>query len=168
VKEFLITSPLVIAWALLIGGILMILVDKLLLLKIKSVAGGKIEEMNYLRTAFIGLIQAIAVIPGFSRAMASILGGRLAGLKEAEAVRFSFLLATPTIAAAAFYDLYKTGFYNIEKLGWQTSLGFMLSFVFAYMAVKIFNKYYQKLSFTFFGWYRVIVGGLTLLILLYN
>ncbi len=165
VKTILITDPLVVAWALLLGGIVMLLADKFLFPKIKVVQNGKIEELSYLRAALVGLIQALSVIPGVSRAMASILGGRMAGLAETEAIRFSFLLATPTIAAATAYDLYKTGLSN-TNLNWQTGLGFILAFIFAYLVVIFFNKHYQKLSFTFFGWYRVILGGVVLLVLL--
>ncbi len=165
VKTILITDPLIVAFALLIGGVIMLLTDKFLFPKVKIIQNGKVEELSYLRAAFIGLFQALSVIPGVSRAMVSILGGRITGLAETEAIRFSFLLATPTIAAATAYDLYKTGFSN-TNLNWQTGLGFVLAFIFAYLVVKFFNKHYQKLSFTFFGWYRVILGGVVLLFLL--
>ena len=166
IKTILITNPLVIAWALLIGGVVMLLADKFLFPKLKIFQNGKIEELSYFKTALVGLIQTLAIVPGVSRSMASILGGRLTGLTEPEAIRFSFLLATPTIAAASLYDVYKTGFNS--NLNWQTGLGFILAFIFAYLAVRIFNKYYQKLSFTFFGWYRIILGGVTLLVLFYR
>ena len=107
VKGFLLDNVFITVLALLIGGILLLIVDRLPKLNLGSKNISKLTPQNLLS---IGLFQSLSMVPGVSRSAASIVGGLFSGLSRVEAVEFSFLLAIPTMAAASGYDLLKTGF----------------------------------------------------------
>ena len=116
----------------------------------------------------LGAIQALAIIPGVSRAGATIIGGLAQGIKRKTIVEFSFLLAIPTMLAATALDIYKnpTVFSGNQLTLW--AIGFITSFITAIIGVKFLIKYVQKNDFKIFGWYRIVLGlivlGLILLI----
>ena len=114
----------------------------------------------------IGVIQALAIIPGVSRSGATIIGGMLSGISREKIVEFSFLLAIPTIASATGYDLLKTGinFSNTDLI--YLLVGFLSSFIFAWIGVKFLIKFIKNNSFLFFGFYRIILGVFILFFLL--
>lgn len=121
-----------------------------------------LTDLTYKQAALIGLLQALAVMPGVSRAGAVIVGMMFLKFRRDESAKFSFLLAVPTILAASGYDLLKMrsqvmgSFSHIELL----FVGSVVAFVSAYFVVKWFVAFLQKNSLNGFGWYRIIIGAL--------
>jgi undecaprenyl-diphosphatase UppP len=160
IKTYLFNST-VVAVSLLVGGIVLILIDK----KVadQEAKSDVIENMKYKNAFFIGLFQSISMIPGVSRAAATIVGGIFNGLNKKQAIEFSFLLAVPTMFIATGYDLMKT---NIEFSGHEIFLlgiGLLVAFITAWFAVKVFLKIVQNYGFKYFGYYRIIIGILFLI-----
>ena len=160
IKTYLFNST-VVAISLLVGGIVLILIDK----KVadQEAKSDVIENMKYKNAFFIGLFQSISMIPGVSRAAATIVGGIFNGLNKKQAIEFSFLLAVPTMFIATGYDLMKT---NIEFSGHEIFLlgiGLLVAFITAWFAVKMFLKIVQNYGFKYFGYYRIIIGILFLI-----
>jgi undecaprenyl-diphosphatase len=118
----------------------------------------RIEDLDFKKSLQIGLVQAISMIPGVSRAMATIFGGMGAGLSRAEATQFSFLLAIPTMAAATGFDLVKSGWAFTPSEWWLLTIGFIGAFVSAFTVVKWLVGYVQKHDFTAFGVYRIVLA----------
>jgi undecaprenyl-diphosphatase len=118
--------------------------------------------MPYRQAFFIGLFQSISIIPGVSRAAATIIGGMTQGLNKKQAMEFSFLLAVPTMCAATGYDLLKNPLHFSGQEFLLLGIGAVVSFIFAYLAVKIFMRIVEKYGFAFFGYYRIILGVLFL------
>lgn len=156
IKTYLIGNSWVVVLSLLIGGIVMILFEKLY--------KHKERKINYLSYLYIGLFQVLSMIPGVSRAFATIFGGMVVGMKREEATEFSFFLAIPTMAAASVLDLLKTDFSVWTNGNMQTLvIGFIGSFITAYVVVKWLINFVKKNNFNIFGWYRI---GLALLFML--
>ncbi|WP_395625859.1 undecaprenyl-diphosphate phosphatase [Daejeonella sp.] len=161
----LMESPLGVAIALLIGGIILLFVDKWF-------NDGTIDNTNditYGTALKIGLFQCISMIPGTSRSAATIVGGMSQRLTRKAAAEFSFFLAVPTMFGATskkLYDFYKDG-YQIS--GDQINLliiGNVVAFLVAMLAIRYFIAFLQTKGFRLFGWYRIIVGGIILILLL--
>lgn len=158
-------SNLVIALALIIGGIVMIIIDRnnseSQLPKEKSES--EIDNISLKQALLIGFFQSIAMIPGTSRSGATIIGGLLVGLKRKTATEFSFFLAIPTIFSATIYDLYQNSsdlnFENIQLI----LVGTIASFLSALLVIKWFIAFISKNSFVSFGIYRIIIGAIILL-----
>jgi len=155
----------VVASMLVIGGIVMLFVDKWFANEEKD------QEMNWKRSLKIGFFQTIAMIPGVSRSMATIVGGMSTGLSRKNAAEFSFFLAVPTMAAASGYKLLKL-FLEPEgatMLGENLTtllIGNLVAFVVAMAAIRFFISFLTKYGFKAFGYYRIIVGVLILVLLL--
>ncbi|HAU07428.1 MAG: Undecaprenyl-diphosphatase [Candidatus Yanofskybacteria bacterium GW2011_GWF1_44_227] len=163
-KGYLMENLAVIVWALILGGILLIVFEYWH--KEKADAAENIEDISYKNCFLIGTCQAIAMVPGVSRAGATILGGLFLGIKRKTIVEFSFLLAVPTMLAATGYDLLKTGFtFSADQFG-QLSVGLIVSFLVAILAIKFLLRYIQQHDFKLFGLYRIIIGLIFLLIIL--
>lgn len=162
----LLESPTTVAISLLIGGVILLFVDKLF-------ANSSIdseEKVSYKKGFIIGIWQCLAMIPGVSRSAASIIGGMSQKLTRSAAAEFSFFLAVPTMFAATGYKLLKAYKETPEMLKDKQNmmllgLGNVVAFVVALLAIKFFIGYLQKHGFKIFGWYRII-AGITLLILL--
>ena len=122
------------------------------------------ENISYKNAFFIGLIQSISMIPGVSRAAATIVGGIFNGLDKKQAIEFSFLLAVPTMFAATGYDLYKTSIAFTGHEIFLLGLGLIIAFITAWIAVKVFVRIVQNYGFKYFGYYRIIIGILFLLL----
>lgn len=154
IKEHLLGNSLVTVVALVIGGLVMIGIEKF-----KTFDGKKnISDLSLMKCVGIGLVQSVSMIPGVSRAMATILGGMGMGLSRPQATEFSFFLAIPTMAAATGLDLIKSGS-NFSGNEWGTLIvGFAIAFVTAVGAVKWLLHYLAKHDFTNFGIYRVGIG----------
>lgn len=154
IKDVLIGNSLVTVIALLLGGLAFILIEKLN----KKDAVKNIEEIDLKTAFFIGIFQSISIIPGVSRSGATILGALLLGANRKSAAEFSFILAVPTMAAATGLDIFQTklNFSGNELL--MLAIGFIASFIFAALSVKLLVKYLQNHSFTAFGVYRIIVA----------
>lgn len=157
VFKYLLGNIYVALAALFLGGIVLILFEKFF--------KPKDEKLDLKKSFAIGLWQALAMIPGVSRSMATILGGMVSGLSRKSAVEFSFLLALPTMFSATAYDIYKN--YSLFSFGdWQTLLiGFAVAFLSASISVKWFLGFVQKNSFVSFGWYRIVFAAVMVLIL---
>ncbi len=150
-----------IAIALIIGGIIMIIVERVD--RISNITN--IDKICYRNSLIIGLCQCLAMIPGVSRSGATIIGGMLFGLDRKTATEFSFFLAIPTITSACLYDVYKNysqlSFSDIELI----LVGCIMSFISALLVIKWFIKFVSRYSFIGFGFYRIILGLLVLLFL---
>ena len=156
IKTYLMNSPAIVLWSLLIGGIVLIIFE--LLHKEKPDAIQEAEMIKPKQAFIIGLFQCLAIIPGVSRSAATIIGGLSLGLSRRAIVEFSFLLAIPTMCAATGYDLLKTGI-NFSGSEWgMLAVGFAVSFIVAWACVKWLIKFVQKHTFIPFGIYRIIVA----------
>jgi len=156
VKQYLLGNDKITLIALLIGGIILIGLE--LLYKEKEHHISDIEKISY-KTAFsIGLFQSLSIVPGVSRAAATIMGGLLLGTKRKTAVEFSFLLAVPTMLAATGLDLVKT---HLSFSGYEYSLlavGFIGAFIVALFAIKFLLQFVQSHTFIPFGIYRIVLA----------
>ena len=162
--DWLLDSVEVVAIMLVVGGIFMLYCDKIFN---KGSDSNKVTEK---RAFYIGLFQCISVIPGVSRSMATIVGGMAQGLTRQRAAEFSFFLAVPTMAGATLLDLLDL---MKEDGAWATThnvamliLGCVVAFVVALLAMKWFVAFLTKYGFKAFGVYRIIVGGIILVMLL--
>lgn len=164
IKTVLFNNLTVVLVALLVGGIVLIIFEKFY--KEKPDATDDISKISYKNSFLIGVFQSLAVVPGVSRAAATIIGGLTLGLKRKTIVEFSFLLAVPTMLGATGLDLIKTGFsFSINEWIWL-GVGAVVSFFVALLAIKFLLKYIQRHSFTAFGWYRVVLAILFWLLLI--
>lgn len=164
--DTLLDSPTTVAVSLLSGGFILLFIDKVfdrpVIDKDRNITNGK---------AFvIGLWQCIAMIPGVSRSAATIIGGMQQKLTRRLAAEFSFFLAVPTMAAATGYKLLKTFKENPEVLKDSHNLiilgvGNLVAFIVALIAIKFFISYLQRHGFKLFGWYRIIVGVVLLVLI---
>lgn len=127
--------------------------------KIKS-----IKEMTIPLALGVGLFQCLAMIPGTSRSAATIIGGVLLGLNRVLATEFSFFLAIPTMLGATLLKIVKIGNVLTMEEWFLIGLGFVLSFIFAYAVIKVFMDYIKKHDFKVFGYYRIILGIIMLLL----
>jgi undecaprenyl-diphosphatase len=162
IKAYLFNST-VVACSLIIGGIVLVLIDR-------KVVGQQsktdvLENISYKNAFFIGLIQCFSMIPGVSRAAATIIGGIFNGLDKKQAMEFSFLLAVPTMFAATGYDLYKTPIVFSRHEVILMVIGLIVAFITAWIAVKIFLRIVQNYGFKYFGYYRIIIGIIFLLVI---
>lgn len=155
IKTFLLGNLMVTVLALFVGGILIILFERV---KDSGKGMGKIQELSYGQSVFIGIFQAISVIPGVSRAAATIFGGMIAGMDRSAAVEFSFLLAVPTMAGATGIDLLNSYQSFSDGRIWMMIAGFVGSFVVATAAIKFLLAYIKSNSFVMFGVYRILVS----------
>lgn len=154
-------NPVVVSVSLILGGVVLLFIDKKVLQQRTTVA--EVEDISYKNAFFIGLCQCLSMVPGTSRAAATIIGGVFNGLDRKQAMEFSFLLAVPTMMAAGGYDLLKTDLaFTSEQLG-LLAIGFVVAFVSAWVAVKLFLTYVSTHGFMVFGWYRIVLGLLFLL-----
>jgi undecaprenyl-diphosphatase len=148
-------SLTVIAWALIIGGIVLIIVEVLVARRRTQ----NTQNITPIRAALIGTAQALALIPGTSRSGATIVAGLLLGIPRATIAEFSFLLSVPTIGAATFFSLLKLSSINLEPgFGAALVLGIIVSFITALIVIHVFMKLIRKYSFIPFGIYRIILG----------
>jgi len=157
VKNNLLSNHGVVLWALLLGGIALIVFE--LWYKGKEKAEEKsVLSLSYPHCFLIGLFQSIAIIPGVSRAGATILGGLFLGIPRKTIVEFSFLLAIPTIAGAAGLDLVtNASSFSYDQFGILV-IGFVVSFITALIAIKLLLAFIQKHTFISFGIYRIIIA----------
>ncbi len=148
------------AWMFIIGGVVFFVVEYFY--KEEKAKVKDVEKVNYLQALTIGFFQVFALIPGTSRSGSTIVGGMLSGLSRKAAADFSFLLAIPTMFAASGYELVKNIDSFKDQSGVVLAVGFIVSFISAYVAVKLFLKFIQKYTLIPFGVYRIIFGILLL------
>ncbi|RZK54049.1 MAG: undecaprenyl-diphosphate phosphatase [Pedobacter sp.] len=158
-------SPLVVAISLVIGGVILLFVDKWF----DKPSINEEEEINYLTALKIGFFQCLAMIPGVSRSGATIVGGMSQKMSRKIAAEFSFFLAVPTMFAATgkkLLDFYKEG-HTISSDQMQVlAFGNVVAFIIALLAIKSFIGYLNKNGFKIFGWYRIVVGVIIIVLLM--
>lgn len=154
-------NPVVVSVSLILGGVVLLFIDKKVLQQSTTVA--EVEDISYKNAFFIGLFQCLSMVPGTSRAAATIIGGVFNGLDRKQAMEFSFLLAVPTMMAAGGYDLLKADLAFTSEQLMLLGIGFVVAFASAWVAVKLFLTYVSSNGFTAFGWYRIVLGVLFLL-----
>ncbi len=162
--DAMLESVVVVAVMLVIGGIFMLFCDKIFN------KGSEKTQLIEKRAFMVGLYQCISMIPGVSRSMATIVGGMSQGMTRKAAAEFSFFLAVPTMFGATVYKLYKLlkegGTELIMDNMTTLIIGNVVAFIVALLAIKFFISFVQKYGFKAFGWYRIIVGGIILVMLL--
>lgn len=156
IKTMLIGNTQVVLWALFLGGIVLIIAEKMY--KEQPHHLDNIEKLSYKKAILIGVAQSVSVIPGVSRAAATILGGLFVGLKRKASVEFSFFLAIPTMFAATGLDLAKSSFHFTSGEWGVLAVGFVGAFFTAILAVKYFVRYIQNHTFIAFGIYRILLA----------
>ena len=158
--DALLENPITVAISLLIGGILLLKVDDWF-------GNSENTEITYAKAFKIGLFQCLAMIPGVSRSGASIVGGMSQQLSRTAAAEFSFFLAVPTMLGATVkkcYDYYKDGYVLTDDQVHLLIIGNVVAFIVALIAIKSFIGFLSKHGFKIFGYYRIVVGILLLLI----
>jgi len=157
IKGYFLENYYIMVWALLIGGVLMLLLELYNLKTHRDKIEG-IENLSNMQCVLIGIAQSLAVVPGVSRAAATILGGQALGISRKTIVEFSFLLAVPTMLFATAYDLLK----NVEIISVSNIssmiIGMVVSFFVAILSVKFLLHFIQKNNFIVFGIYRIIIA----------
>ena len=156
VKHFLLANNGVVLWSLFIGGILLIVFE--IFYREKADAVDAIPLISYKQSLCIGLFQSVAIIPGVSRAAATIIGGLALGLKRKTIVEFSFFLAIPTMMAATALDLmHSAGTFSSREF-FLLATGFLVSFLVATIAVKFLLVFIKRHNFILFGVYRILIA----------
>lgn len=166
-SEFL-KDEILVAYALILGGIIMIAVEKYKENKPSNVIVQNIAELSFTKAFFLGVAQALAVIPGVSRSGSMIIFGTLLNIERKALVTFTFLLGVPTLISASLYTFYKKSDIilasNISLI--PLIVGTSVSFIVAMLVIHFLLKLIRVISFTHFGIYRIILGIGVLLILL--
>jgi undecaprenyl-diphosphatase len=160
--ELLLGNAEVVAWALIAGGIAILLIEKFV--KPGEIVG--VAEMPLKTVLGVGFIQCLSMIPGVSRSGATILGGLSLGVERRTAAEFSFFLAIPTMSGATTLELIKhhdTLLSGASGVGFTTvAVGFVVSFIVAIVVVKGFVHYISRHGFWPFAWYRIVAGAAAL------
>ncbi|MBO3272449.1 undecaprenyl-diphosphate phosphatase [Hymenobacter defluvii] len=174
--DALLESVTVVALMLVVGGVVLLFVDKWFPQEQQEQGGRPVTTPNYREAFIIGLFQCIAVVPGVSRSAATIIGGLTQKLTRRAAAEFAFFLAMPTMTAAAAKDLldyYQEATEQGIQLGdlfshdevMQLLVGNVVAFVVALLAIRLFVNFVAKYGFRAFGVYRIIIGGILLLLI---
>lgn len=162
IKNVLFETPMLICIMLIIGGVILLFVDRMAL----EPRHDNIFDYPLSLCFKIGLFQCLAMIPGTSRSGATIVGALLMGADKRSAAEFSFFLAMPTMAGAFAYDLYK----NLDVLSAADlpiiAAGFVMAFIAAVIVVRVLLDYVSRHGYALFGWWRLIVGSAGLIALL--
>ena len=156
----LLFNPVTVGAALVIGGIILILLER----RGKTGEKESIAQLSYKTVLLIGLIQCLAMIPGTSRSAATIIGAMALGASRYLAVEYSFYLAIPTMVAASGYSLLSVGA-SLEVAQWlMLAVGFAVSFVVALLVIAALMRYIRTKTFIPFGYYRIVLGLLVLVL----
>lgn len=147
-----------VGWALIVGGVVMLAVERLPL----TVRVREVDTLRWPEALKIGCVQVVSLIPGTSRAAATIIGGLCFGLSRQAATEFSFLLGIPTLLAATGYQLYgKLSLFSAVETD-RLVVGSFAAFVSALLAIRALLRYISRHNFTAFAWYRIVFGVLVL------
>jgi undecaprenyl-diphosphatase len=163
--DALLENVTVVAWTLLLGGIVLLFVDRFFA---DNETQQKEKPIDFKTAMIIGTIQSIAMVPGVSRSAATIIGGLSQKLTRKAAAEFSFFLAVPTMFAATLKSMYDEKELLLQSGGREWGLllvGNLVAFVVAYLAIKSFIAFLQKKGFRAFGWYRILLGASMLILL---
>ena len=152
--DALLENAAVVAWALIIGGVAILIVERLA----RPVEIGGVAKLSLRQSVGVGLAQCLAMVPGVSRSGATILGAMSLGVDRKTAAEFSFFLAVPTLTGATVLQMYKHGSgltgTNLELI----AIGFVVSFLVALVVVKLFVSAISRYGFAPFAYYRIIAG----------
>jgi undecaprenyl-diphosphatase len=162
--DALLESALTVGITMFIGGIVLLFVDKWF----NQPQVKEEKEISYLTALKIGLFQCLAMIPGTSRSAASIIGGMSQKLSRKAAAEFSFFLAVPTMFAATvkkLYDFYKEGHVFTGEEIKLLAIGNVIAFIVALLAIKTFITFLERRGFQLFGWYRILIGGVIIILI---
>lgn len=158
IKRVLFASPMLISVMLILGGIVLLFVDRFAPKPIIADA----TQMPIGKALAIGFIQCLALVPGVSRSGATIVGARMLGASTRAAAEFSFFLSMPTMAGAFAYDLYKNRAVLDSSAVTEIAVGFVVAFITAVLVVRWVLGYLSNHGFAVFGWWRIIVGSVAL------
>jgi undecaprenyl-diphosphatase len=158
IKTVLFETPVLIAVMLILGGIVLLVVDRIAPPPVVQDA----MQMPFGKALAIGVIQCLAMIPGVSRSGATIVGALMLGASRRAAAEFSFFLSMPTMAGAFAYDLWKNRDVLDSGAMGEIALGFAAAFVTAVLVVRWLLDFVSRRGFAVFGWWRIIVGTLAL------
>lgn len=162
VKTYLLGNFLVVVVSLLLGGLALILIEKYFRSRSDIT---DFSKLSYKQAAIVGLGQSLAIIPGVSRAAATIVTGLFLGMSRPAATEFSFVLAVPTMIAATGLDLVKSSWHFSSGEFFLLGIGFLGAFLSALVTVKFLIGYVQKNNFIPFGVYRIVIALLALKLL---
>ncbi len=162
VKTVLFESPMLISVMLILGGIVLLVIDRIAPPPVHTDA----LALPFGKSLVIGFCQCLAMVPGVSRSGATIVGALLLGVEKRAAAEFSFLLSLPTMGAAVAYDLYKSR--DVLDFGavWEIAVGFGVAFLTAVLVVRWVLSFISRNGYALFGWWRIIVGSVALIALL--
>lgn len=151
-------NPLAVATAFIVGGFIILWAEK----RQHPISAETVDDLTLTDAFKVGLFQCFALIPGTSRSGATIIGGLLLGLSRKAATEFSFFLAIPTLSAASLYSLFKArNNLAIDDMG-IFAIGFFVSMISAFIAVRGLLKFIATHTFVVFAWYRIVFGILVL------
>jgi undecaprenyl-diphosphatase len=158
VKEVLFETPMLIALMLIVGGVILLVIDRIAPQPVHHDA----LSLPFGKSLAIGFFQVLALVPGVSRSGATIVGALLLGVEKRAAAEFSFMLSLPTMGAAVGYDLFKNR--DVLDFGavWEIAVGFAVAFVTAILVVRWVLNFISRNGYALFGWWRIIVGSLAL------
>jgi len=157
--DIMLGSPSVVAWALIIGGIAILGIEKVS----KPGEDGSVADLPVKKVIGVGLAQCVAMIPGVSRSGATIMGALAMGIGRKTAAEFSFFLAVPTMIGASTLEIVTKGdqlMAGTSTVGWwEIAVGFVVSFVVALAVIRLFVAYVSRHGFAPFAWYRIVIGS---------
>lgn len=156
--EKLLGNAVVVCWALIIGGVAILILEKVV--RPKECNG--VQNLSLKQSALVGAVQCVAMIPGVSRSGATILGAMALGVDRKTAAEFSFFLAMPTLSGATAYYLLKHHDRIDPAMYGNILIGSLVSFVVAIVVVKLFVAFVTRHGFAPFGWYRIVAGAAAL------
>ena len=163
--DILLGSPLVVGWALVVGGIAILAVERWA----KPGPASGVAQLPARQALGVGFLQCISMIPGVSRSGATIMGALAMGIERRTAAEFSFFLAVPTMLGATTLELWGSRealAAGLGPVGWsQIAVGFAVAFVVALAVIKAFVAYVSRAGFAPFAWYRIAAGILTIVLL---
>jgi undecaprenyl-diphosphatase len=161
IKTVLFETPWLICIMLIVGGIVLLVVDRIAPPPLHRDA----LALPFRTSLAIGLCQCLAMVPGVSRSGATIVGALMLGVEKRAAAEFSFLLSLPTVGAAVTYDLWKSRDALDFAAVWEIAVGFAVAFVTAVLVVRWVLTYVSRNGYALFGWWRIIVGSVALIAL---
>lgn len=163
--DVLLASPMVVGWALLVGGIAILLIER----RTHAGPASGVAQLPARQALGVGLFQCVSMIPGVSRSGATIMGALLMGIERRTAAEFSFFLAIPTMMGATTLELWDARHAlagGMGPVGWnEIAVGFVVAFVVALAVIKAFVAYVSRSGFSPFAWYRIAAGILAIVLL---
>ncbi len=163
--DIMLGSPMVVGWALVVGGIAILAIEKVA----KPGPKSGVAQLPARQALGVGLVQCLSMIPGISRSGATIMGALAMGIERRTAAEFSFFLAVPTMMGATTLELWDNRdalAAGLGPVGWsEIAIGFAVSFVVALVVIKAFVAYVSRAGFAPFAWYRIAAGILAIVLL---